>query len=202
MSKILEISEYIHSKLSLNDRDCFINHENQIIIHTEPAYLRSVLTLLKSDDKCKFSILTDIFAADFPEREKRFEIVYNLLSSFYNVRLMVKVFVDENQSVPAMSEIYIGAGWFEREVYDMYGVIFTAHLDLRRILTDYGFEGHPLRKDFPLSGHVEVKYDDTIKKVVYEPVNLPQEYRHFDNLSDWVGTNYVLPGDEKAGGSK
>ncbi len=156
------------------------------------------LTFLKDSKKLRFTLLTDLFAADFPDRKNRFEIVYNLLSLEYNARFIVKFHVADGIEVPSVNKLFSAAGWYEREVFDMYGVVFSGNPDLRRILTDYGFVGHPLRKDFPLTGHVQVKYDETLQKVVYEPVSLDQDYRNFDFMSPWHGPNYVLPGDEKA----
>jgi NADH-quinone oxidoreductase subunit C len=148
----------------------------------------------------KFVSIIDITAADYPGRDKRFDVVYHLLSPSLNQRIRVKVETDEDTAVPSAVGVFPGANWFERETYDMYGVLFSGHPDLRRLLTDYGFEGHPLRKDFPVTGFVEVRYDDEQKRVVYEPVKLRQEFRDFDFLSPWEGTDYVLPGDEKAKG--
>ncbi|MGN6772664.1 MAG: NADH-quinone oxidoreductase subunit C [Rhizobiaceae bacterium] len=157
-----------------------------------------VLTFLRDDPECRFVSFIDISGADYPEREERFDVVYHLLSPKKNMRVRVKVQADEETPIPSATTVYPGALWYEREVYDLYGVLFTGHPDLRRILTDYGFEGHPLRKDFPLTGFVEVRYDDEVKRVIYEPVELKQEFRNFDFLSPWEGTDYVLPGDEKA----
>jgi len=159
-----------------------------------------VLQFLRDDEKCQFICLIDISGVDYPERVERFDIVYHLLSPKQNLRLRVKVATDEEHDVPSSCGLYAGAEWYERETYDMYGVLFSDHPDLRRILTDYGFEGHPLRKDFPVTGFVECRYDNALKRVVYEPVVLRQEMRNFDFLSPWEGTDYVLPGDEKAGG--
>jgi NADH-quinone oxidoreductase subunit C len=156
------------------------------------------LRLLRDDPRTGFVNLTDICGVDWPSREKRFDVVYHLLSPRQNVRVRVKVMTDEATPVPSVTSVFAGAGWFEREVYDLYGVLFTDHPDLRRILTDYGFDGHPLRKDFPLTGFVEIRYDDEQKRVVYEPVRLAQAFRDFDFLSPWEGTEYQLPGDEKA----
>jgi NADH-quinone oxidoreductase subunit C len=157
-----------------------------------------VLTFLRDDPGCLFVSLMDLCGADYPGREKRFDVVYHLLSYRHNRRIRIKVEADEVTPVPSVIDVYPTANWFEREAYDLYGVLFSGHPDLRRILTDYGFEGHPLRKDFPLSGFVEVRYDDEQKRVVYEPIKLQQEFRSFDFLSPWEGTDYVLPGDEKA----
>jgi NADH-quinone oxidoreductase subunit C len=158
-----------------------------------------VVTFLRDDSACQFVSFVDVCGADYPSRAKRFEVVYHLLSPKKNVRIRVKVMTDEDTPVPSITGVYPGADWFERETYDLYGVLFSGHPDLRRLLTDYGFDGHPLRKDFPLTGFVEVRYDDEVKRVVYEPVELKQEFRNFDFLSPWEGTDYVLPGDEKAG---
>ena len=158
-----------------------------------------VLTYLRDDEACKFGALMDVCGVDWPERAERFEVVYNLLSMRHNRRIRVKLSTDENAPVPSAVGVFPSAGWFERETWDMYGVFFADHPDLRRLLTDYGFQGYPLRKDFPLTGFVEVRYDDGLKRVVYEPVKLNQEFRNFDFLSPWEGTDYVLPGDEKAG---
>ena len=156
-----------------------------------------VLTYLRDDQNCQFKQLMDITAVDYPEREERFEVVYNLLSLRQNQRIRVKLPAGETTPVPSAFGVFSSALWFEREVWDMYGIVFTEHPDLRRILTDYGFEGHPLRKDFPLTGYVEVRYDEEQKRVVYEPVKLTQEFRHFDFVSPWEGMLH-LPGDEKA----
>jgi NADH-quinone oxidoreductase subunit C len=159
----------------------------------------AVMRFLRDDVRCQFINLIDITAVDWPGREQRFDVVYHLLSPKLNLRIRVKAPIDEDASVPSIIGVFPGSDWFERETYDLYGVVFTGHPDMRRILTDYGFEGHPLRKDFPLTGFVEVRYDDELKRVVYEPVRLTQEFRNFDFLSPWEGTDYVLPGDEKAG---
>ncbi len=158
----------------------------------------NVLRFLRDDARCGFVALVDICGVDWPAREKRFDVVYHLLSPVQNLRIRIKVQTDEATPVPSVISIFKGAEWFEREAYDMYGILFTGNPDLRRLLTDYGFDGHPLRKDFPLTGYVEVRYDDAKKRVVYEPVRLTQELRSFDFLSPWEGTDYALPGDEKA----
>ena len=157
-----------------------------------------VATFLRDDERCQFYSFVDVTAVDWPGRERRFDVVYHFLSPKLNLRIRVKIEVDEATPVPSIIGVFPGANWFERETYDLYGVLFTGHPDMRRLLTDYGFEGHPLRKDFPLTGFVEVRYDDEQKRVVYEPVVLRQEFRRFDFLSPWEGTDYVLPGDEKA----
>jgi len=155
------------------------------------------LTYLRDDPACGFRCFIDLCGADYPQREKRFEVVYHLLSLRHNARIRVKVQTDEVTPVPSIIEVFPAANWYERETYDLYGILFSGHPDLRRLLTDYGIEGHPLRKDFPLTGFVEVRYDQDEGRVVYEPVQLTQEFRNFDFLSPWEGTDYVLPGDEK-----
>ena len=170
----------------------------ELTLIAEAPRILDVLTFLRDDPDCRFYAFIDISGADYPEREKRFEIVYHLLSPKLNARIRVKAETDETTPVPSIIDAFAGADWFERETYDLYGIVFTGHPDMRRILTDYGFEGYPLRKDFPLTGFVEVRYDDELKRVVYEPVRLNQEFRTFDFLSPWEGTDYVLPGDEKA----
>ncbi len=157
-----------------------------------------VLTKLRDDSKCQFEVLIDICGVDYPERAERFEVVYHLLSPRLNQRLRIKISTDETTAVPSVNDVFPAANWYEREAYDLYGIRFIGHPDLRRILTDYGFQGHPLRKDFPLTGYVEVRYDDEKKRVVYEPVKLTQEFRDFDFESPWEGPNYIIPGDEKA----
>ncbi len=170
----------------------------ELTVTARAADIVSVLRFLRDDPRCQFWSFTDITAVDWPGRQQRFEVVYHLLSPKQNLRIRVKVATDEATAVPSVIEVFPAADWYERETYDLYGVVFSGHPDLRRILTDYGFEGHPLRKDFPLTGFVEVRYDDGLKRVVYEPVRLTQEFRNFDFLSPWEGTDYVLPGDEKA----
>ncbi len=170
----------------------------ELTVHAEATNINTVLAFLRDDAECRFVNFIDLTAADYPEREKRFDVVYHLLSPYKNSRIRVKVQAGEGDVVPSAIPSFAGADWFEREVYDLYGITFSGHPDLRRILTDYGFQGHPLRKDFPTTGYVEVRYDDELKRVVYEPVKLVQEFRQFDYLSPWEGTNYVLPGDEKA----
>ncbi|MQB43468.1 NADH-quinone oxidoreductase subunit C [Rhizobium sp. ICMP 5592] len=170
----------------------------ELNVTTTAENVIALLTFLRDDAKCGFVNMTDICGVDWPQRPDRFDVVYHLLSPKKNLRIRVKVPVAEDQPVPSACGVYPGADWFERETWDMYGVLFTGHPDLRRLLTDYGFEGHPLRKDFPTTGFVEVRYDDAAKRVVYEPVELKQEFRNFDFLSPWEGTDYVLPGDEKA----
>ena len=161
-----------------------------------------VLTLLRDDARCQFEVLIDICGVDWPARAERFDVVYHLLSPRLNQRIRVKLTTDADSPVPSAVSVFPAADWFEREAYDMYGILFSGHPDLRRLLTDYGFQGYPLRKDFPLTGYVEVRYDDEQKRVVYEPVKLAQEFRQFDFESPWEGPNYVLPGDEKASGQE
>ena len=160
--------------------------------------LLKVIEFLQSDANCRFSTLIDITAVDHPERPARFDVVYSFLSMYRNQRIRVKVAVREDDLVPSATGLFPGANWYEREVFDLFGIMFSGHPDLRRILTDYGFRGYPLRKDFPTTGYVEVRYDEAVKRVIYEPVRLTQEYRQFDFLSPWEGAKYVLPGDEKA----
>jgi len=157
-----------------------------------------VLTKLRDDPQSQFEVLIDICGVDYPERAERFEVVYHLLSPRLNQRLRIKIATDETTPVHSVNDVFPAANWYEREAYDLYGIRFIGHPDLRRILTDYGFQGHPLRKDFPLTGYVEVRYDDEKKRVVYEPVKLTQEFRDFDFESPWEGPNYIIPGDEKA----
>jgi NADH-quinone oxidoreductase subunit C len=171
----------------------------ELTLHANAADIVMVATFLRDDPGCKFVNFVDVTAVDWPAREKRFDVVYHFLSPTKNCRVRVKIEVDATTPVASLISIFPGADWFERETYDLYGIMFTGHPDMRRILTDYGFEGHPLRKDFPLTGFVEVRYDDEQKRVVYEPVRLNQEFRNFDFLSPWEGAEYVLPGDEKAG---
>jgi NADH-quinone oxidoreductase subunit C len=178
------------------DRWEIVNDE--LTMHVASNEIVPFLRLLRDDARLGFLSLIDICGVDWPARERRFDVVYHLLSPRQNARIRVKVETDETTPVPSVTPVFPGADWFEREAYDLYGILFTGHPDLRRILTDYGFEGHPLRKDFPLTGFVEVRYDDEQKRVVYEPVQLAQAFRDFDFLSPWEGTDYVLPGDEKA----
>jgi NADH-quinone oxidoreductase subunit C len=171
-----------------------------LTVHIHRDRITEVLRFLRDDPACRFTTLIDLCGVDYPQRRERFEVVYHLLSMHQNQRVRVKLTTDEDTAVDSIIELFPVADWFEREAFDMYGVSFNNHPDLRRILTDYGFEGHPLRKDFPLSGYVEVRWDDEQKRVVYEPVELVQEYRDFDFMSPWEGAKYILPGDEKAEG--
>jgi len=170
----------------------------ELILWAKRLSIVRVLTFLRDDPRCLFKVLVDLCGVDYPERPERFEVVYNLLSLKLNRRVRVKVATDENEPVPSVTGVFSSAGWYEREAWDLFGIFFSDHPDLRRILTDYGFEGHPLRKDFPLTGYVEVRYDEDRKRVVYEPVKLKQEFRSFDFLSPWEGMSQILPGDEKA----
>jgi NADH-quinone oxidoreductase subunit C len=172
---------------------------HELTVSAQARDIVSVMRFLRDDPRCLFCNIIDVTAVDWPSRERRFDVVYHLLSPKHNFRIRVKAETDESAPVPSIIEVFPGADWFERETYDLYGIAFTGHPDMRRLLTDYGFEGHPLRKDFPLTGFVEVRYDDEAKRVVYAPVRLAQEFRNFDFLSPWEGTDYVLPGDEKAG---
>lgn len=171
----------------------------ELTIEVEPEKLLATIEFLRDDQTCRFGCLIDICGADYPERERRFDVIYHLLSPWNNRRIRVRVRTDEETPVPSLVGLFPAANWYERETYDLYGVLFTGHPDLRRLLTDYGFEGHPLRKDFPLTGFVELRYDDELKRVVYEPVKLMQDYRSFDFLSPWEGMDSAIPGDEKAG---
>lgn len=173
----------------------------ELTVEAAPAGIAGFLEFLRTDRNCRFTTLVDITAVDHPDRPARFDVVYHLLSMHENQRLRVKIAVREDELVPSVVPVHPSANWFEREVFDMFGILFSGHPDLRRILTDYGFRGHPLRKDFPTTGYTEVRWDEAQKRVVYEPVKLVQEYRQFDFLSPWEGAKYVLPGDEKTGGA-
>ena len=170
---------------------------DELTVEIRANALPGFIEFLKHDTGCRFTTLIDITAVDWPEREARFDVVYHLLSMWQNHRIRVKCAVDEGEMVPSITGVHKAANWYEREVFDMFGILFADHPDLRRILTDYGFRGHPLRKDFPTTGYTEVRYDEAQKRVVYEPVSLVQEYRQFDFMSPWEGAEYVLPGDEK-----
>ena len=170
----------------------------ELTLQAEAGEIVKVVQFLRDDPKWQLFSFVDLCGVDWPARAKRFDVVVHLLSPKRNLRVRIKVETDEDTPVPSITSVFPGANWFERETYDLYGILFTGHPDLRRLLTDYGFDGHPLRKDFPLTGFVEVRWDDSLKRVVYEPVRLAQEFRNFDFLSPWEGTDYVLPGDEKA----
>jgi len=195
-----ELADYITASLGNAVRQSEVRL-GELMLTVEPGQVVQALTFLRDDQNCQFKLLLDICGVDFPDREPRFDVVYNLLSIKHNYRIRVKVPVAEDAAVPSVVAVFSTAGWFEREAYDMYGIFFDGNPDLRRLLTDYGFEGHAFRKDFPLTGYVEVRYDEELKRVVYEPVRLPQEFRNFDFVSPWEGMLQprVLPGDEKAG---
>ncbi|PSM20002.1 MULTISPECIES: NADH-quinone oxidoreductase subunit C [Nitratireductor] len=198
MSEALkDLAAYVSERLDGRIEDAVVAF-GELTLTVAPGDVLEVLAFLKRDVQCQFVSMIDICGVDYPAREKRFDVVYHLLSPRQNLRVRLRVMTDEDTPVPSATPVYPGADWFEREAYDLYGILFSGHPDLRRLLTDYGFEGHPLRKDFPLTGFVEVRYDDEAKRVVYEPVELKQEFRNFDFLSPWEGTDYVLPGDEKA----
>lgn len=185
--------------------DCVLGWDvsfGELSVDVAPANIAGLVDFLKTDNACKFSTLVDLTAVDYPERPKRFEVVYHFLSMFQNHRIRLKMAIREDEIVPSITEVHPSANWFEREVFDMFGILFSGHPDLRRILTDYGFRGYPLRKNFPTTGYVELRYDEAQKRVVYEPVKLVQEYRQFDFMSPWEGANYILPGDEKGEGAK
>ena len=199
-SALEELEQHVAGVLSEQVLATSIEHD-ELIVSVRVDQIVKIITFLRDDPMCLFRVLIDVCGIDFPERPKRFEVVYNLLSLVHNQRIRLKVEADGNLPVPSITGVHSSANWFEREIWDMYGVMFSDHPDLRRLLTDYGFEGHPLRKDFPLTGFVETRYDDERKRVVYDPVNLPQEFRKFDFLSPWEGDpDTLLPGDEKAEG--
>ena len=195
--KLTGLGDYLAKNLG----PAVIGHQvafGELTLTVNRDQVASVLRYLRDDPKCLFACLIDICGADYPERPQRFDVVYHLLSLHLNQRIRIKTQTDEASPVPSAVSIFPAANWYERETFDMYGVLFSGHPDLRRLLTDYGFQGHPLRKDFPLTGYVEVRYDEEQKRVVYEPVKLPQEFRNFDFMSPWEGPEYTLPGDEKA----
>ena len=192
-----ELAEFLRGKLGgalLSAETAF----GELTITVERDQIVQVLKTLRDDARCRFEQLIDLCGVDYPARPNRFDVVYHLLSLRMNQRIRVKLETDEATPVPSVLPVFSAANWYEREAYDMYGILFSGHPDLRRLLTDYGFQGYPLRKDFPLTGYVEVRYDDEKKRVVYEPVRLTQEFRSFDFESPWEGADYVLPGDEKA----
>lgn len=191
-----ELGEHVTQSLAGAVTRCRVEF-GELTLDVETDRIVAVATFLRDDPRCQFISFIDICGADYPAREKRFDVVYHLLSPKLNLRVRLKAQADEATQVPSLTGIYPGANWFEREAYDLYGILFGGHPELRRLLTDYGFEGYPLRKDFPLTGFVEVRWDDELKRVLYEPVRLTQEFRDFDFLSPWEGTDYVLPGDEK-----
>ena len=191
-----DLEKTVNSGLTTTVRKSQINF-NQLFIDVDVEDVISTILFLKTNEKCKFKQLIDITAVDYPHREKRFKIVYLLLSHQNNLRIIINVNIDEKETVPSITKIFPSANWMEREVFDMYGISFRDHPDLRRILTDYGFDGYPLRKDFPLTGHTEVRYSEEKKKVISEPVKLDQEYRNFDFESPWEGTKYIKKEEEK-----
>ena len=190
MKKLSDLEKKINSELTTKIKSSKLKH-NQIYLNIESDSLLEVILFLKNNNEAKFKQLIDITAVDYPENEKRFKLVYLLLSHEFNSRIIIDYLVNENEIVTSLTSIFPAANWMEREVFDMYGVKFKDHPDLRRILTDYGFKGHPLRKDFPLTGHNEVRYSEDDKKVIYEPVKLEQNYRNFDYESPWEGTEYI-----------
>jgi NADH-quinone oxidoreductase subunit C len=196
-AELQALSDHIASSLGETVEDRAIAYDELTIVVRREDIAR-VVTFLRDDPQCRFLCFIDLCGADYPARERRFDVIYHFLAPHHNRRIRVKVETDEVTPVPSLIGLFPAANWYEREAYDLYGILFSGHPDLRRILTDYGFEGHPLRKDFPMTGYVEVRYDDGQGRVVYEPVKLNQEFRNFDFLSPWEGTDYVLPGDEKA----
>lgn len=196
-SGLKELADFIKSELKSAVEAATVEHD-ELTITVKREEILAVLKFLRDDPRCKFTCFIDICGVDYPSRPNRFDVVYHLLSLNQNNRIRLRLETDEDTPVPSAVGIFPGALWFEREAYDLYGIAFSGHPDLRRLLTDYGFQGHPLRKDFPTTGYVEVRYDETQKRVVYEPVKLAQEMRSFDFQSPWEGTDYILPGDEKA----
>ncbi|MEQ8397179.1 NADH-quinone oxidoreductase subunit C [Thalassobaculum sp.] len=197
ISALRDLAAHIESQLDQDVSDVTLI-QGELCLRCRPSSVIKVLTFLRDDSQCQFKALMDICGVDHPQREQRFDVVYNLLSIRQNTRVRLKVATDESTPVPSATGLFSSAGWMERESWDLFGIYFSEHPDLRRLLTDYGFEGHPLRKDFPLTGYVEVRYDDAQKRVVYEPVKLTQDFRNFDFLSPWEGARAALPGDEKA----
>ncbi|WP_372885980.1 NADH-quinone oxidoreductase subunit C [Shimia sp.] len=197
-----EALKELGAHLEFKRTDCVLGWEvahGELNVDVTPANIAGFVEFLRSDPNCKFSTLVDVTAVDYPERAKRFTVVYHLLSMYQNQRIRLRVSLREDEMVPSITGVHPCANWFERETFDMFGIVFTDHPDLRRLLTDYGFRGHPLRKDFPTTGYTEVRYDEVEKRVVYEPVKLTQDYRQFDFMSPWEGAEYILPGDEKEG---
>ncbi|MGP6085531.1 NADH-quinone oxidoreductase subunit C [Antarctobacter jejuensis] len=195
-----EALKELGAHIEMKRPDCVIGWDvthDELNVDVAPSNIRGFVEFLKTDANCKFSTLIDITGVDYPARPKRFDVVYHFLSMYQNHRIRLRVSIREDEMVPSIVTVHPSANWFEREVFDMFGILFSGHPDLRRILTDYGFRGYPLRKDFPTTGYTEVRYDEEQKRVVYEPVSLVQEYRQFDFMSPWEGAQYVLPGDEK-----
>ncbi|QCO54952.1 NADH-quinone oxidoreductase subunit C [Pseudorhodobacter turbinis] len=203
---MIEALTELAARLELRYPDDIVSTEithGELAVTIQPSALVGFVDHLKTDAGCRFSSLVDITAVDYPTRGGvRFDVVYHFLSMYQNQRIRVKMAVREDEMVPSITSVHPSANWFEREIFDMFGILFSGHPDLRRILTDYGFRGHPLRKDFPTTGYTEVRYDEAQKRVIYEPVKLVQEYRQFDFMSPWEGAQYVLPGDEKKEGAK
>lgn len=205
MTKAIETLDELGQHIAARLGDAVTGHEithGEIMLTVQPQRILAVIEFLLSDPICAFSTLIDITAVDYPGREARFDVVYHLLSMYRNHRIRLKAALPEGETMPSITSAHPSADWFEREIFDMFGIIFSGHPDLRRLLTDYGFRGHPLLKDFPTTGHVEVRYDEVQKRVIYEPVSLVQEYRQFDFMSPWEGAEYILPGDEKRDGEK
>ncbi|WP_375690523.1 NADH-quinone oxidoreductase subunit C [Pseudooceanicola sp. LIPI14-2-Ac024] len=195
-----EALEQLGAHIELKRPDCVLGWEvayGELNIDVAPASIVDFVDFLRIDNNCKFSTLVDLSGVDYPQRPKRFDVVYQFLSMYQNQRIRLRCAVREDEMIPSITSVHPSANWFEREAFDMYGILFSGHPDLRRLLTDYGFRGYPLRKDFPTTGYTEVRYDETAKRVVYEPVKLVQEYRQFDFMSPWEGAHYILPGDEK-----
>lgn len=196
-----ELGQHLAARLG----DAVIGREithGELTLTVQPQRILSVVEFLKADPTCAFSTLVDITAVDWPGRDARFDVVYHFLSMYRNHRIRLKAALPEGEMMPSILTVHPSADWFEREIFDMFGIIFSGHPDLRRLLTDYGFRGHPLLKDFPTTGHVEVRYDEVQKRVIYEPVSLVQEYRQYDFMSPWEGAEYILPGDDKATGGE
>ncbi len=193
-----ELGAYIEAKRA----DCVLGWDitlDELTVDVAPSHIVDFVDFLKSDPTCKFSTLVDITGVDYPDRAKRFDVVYHFLSMYQNHRIRLRASIREDETMPSIVDVNPSSNWFEREVFDMFGILFSGHPDLRRLLTDYGFRGYPLRKDFPTTGYTEIRYDEAQKRVVYEPVKLTQEYRQFDFMSPWEGADYILPGDEKEG---
>ena len=196
-----EALKELGTHLEMKRTDCVLSWEvsnDELTVTIAPSSVVSFIEFLKTDGTCQFSSLVDITAVDYPQRSKRFDVIYHFLSMYQNHRIRLRVQIREDEMIPSIIDVHPSSNWFEREIFDMFGILFTDHPDLRRILTDYGFRGHPLRKDFPTTGYTEVRYDEVQKRVVYEPVSLVQEYRQFDFMSPWEGAEYILPGDDKA----
>ena len=196
-----EALQELGTHLEMKRSDCVLSWEvafGELTVTIAPSSLVSFVDFLKTDGASKFSSLVDITAVDYPTLAKRFDVIYHFLSMYQNHRIRIRTQIREDEMVPSIIDVYPASNWFEREIFDMFGILFTGHPDLRRILTDYGFRGYPLRKDFPTTGYTEVRYDEVQKRVVYEPVSLVQEYRQFDFMSPWEGAQYILPGDDKA----